>query len=955
MRTANRQTKPSRVPLTLAVLACLQVAPALAQESTQQEAKASSTSSSSQRATDLDKITVTGSLIRRADYETTSPVFTINAETNAKQGQVNVAEFLQKSAIGSAETQITHQFGGFVVDGGTGVQTVSLRGLGANRTLVLLDGQRPGPAGTRGAVGAFDLNVIPTAILQRAEIVKDGSSSIYGSDAVAGVVNLITKKNIERPELTVTGRVPTEGGGEVFAASLANGWNFEKGSIVAAAEWYKHYELNRNDRDYLNCSNDLVKDADGNRIDRQDRSITAGTNLANCNNLLHNVVDVGAIRYVPSPEGNTIGPLPGYRPRTTRTYAGGGQAYYDEPLNFARFGEEQIINQQERKSVFVATDFAFDSVNWKTQWLFNRRETESFRWRQFFPRIQAPAGSGFTGVIRPIMPFKSQQDVTVDYFYGATKLDGLFKGTDTWAWEVNANFSHSKGKYGNFGIQASKTGDVDYTDNAPTLNYLDPGYLSGAKVDELSNLLGQWDWGKTIYRQATINAVVSGDLFELPAGAVGVAAGLEYRYYSIDDQPGELSKAQDLWGSSSANVTKGDDRVKEAFVEFDVPLLKGLPAIESLSLNASGRAFQYDSVDGTDEVWKVGLNWQVIPSLRLRGSIGTSYRAPGLYELYLGNQTGFLGQTGIDPCIRWGESSNTNYQRNCAAAGIPADYAGAGSSATVYSGGGAGQLIPETSRAKTAGIVFTPTFANLSVAIDYFDYQVKNEIGQITTADIVKGCYGAAVYPNAFCGLLVRNPGTGDEAWNITDVYNQYVNINKQRTRGYDLTANFDHDFSFGKFSAETQVTYTIEDTQQVFSSAEESGLSSNELLGDIGRPKVVGNLALSLTRGDWTFNWLTTYIHKTKDIDLDPVFIYQGRPNSYRDIVVDSRTYHTASVSYSQADWEILVGVSNIFNKTPPLISTGVSDARYGNIAAFATQYDLYGRTPFVRLKYKF
>ncbi|WP_268580407.1 TonB-dependent receptor domain-containing protein, partial [Escherichia coli] len=131
--------------------------------------------------------------------------------------------------------------------------------------------------------------------------------------------------------------------------------------------------------------------------------------------------------------------------------------------------------------------------------------------------------------------------------------------------------------------------------------------------------------GKTIYKQATINAVVSGDLFELPAGAVGVAAGLEYRYYSIDDQPGELSKAQDLWGSSSANVTKGDDRVKEAFVEFDVPLLKGLPASASLSLNASGRAFQYDSVDGTDEVWKVGLNWQVIPSLRLRGSIGTSY------------------------------------------------------------------------------------------------------------------------------------------------------------------------------------------------------------------------------------------------------------------------------------------------------------------------------------------
>ena len=169
MRTANRHIKPSRVPLTLAVLACLQAAPALAQETTQQEATASSTSTRNQRATDLDKITVTGSLIRRADYETSSPVFTIDTEHNAAQGQVSVGEFLQKSAIGAAETQITHQFGGFVVDGGTGVQTFSLRGLGANRTLVLLDGQRPGPAGTRGAVGAFDLNVIPTAVLQRAD------------------------------------------------------------------------------------------------------------------------------------------------------------------------------------------------------------------------------------------------------------------------------------------------------------------------------------------------------------------------------------------------------------------------------------------------------------------------------------------------------------------------------------------------------------------------------------------------------------------------------------------------------------------------------------------------------------------------------------------------------------------------------------------------------------------
>lgn len=952
-KPVNRSLK--HLPLTIAVITALQGLPAFAQE---QPANDSATQSSSKTSTtDLDKITVTGSLIRRTDYETTSPVFTIETETNLSQGQVSVSEFLQKSAIGAAETQITHQFGGFVVDGGTGVQTFSLRGLGANRTLVLLDGQRPGPAGTRGAVGAFDLNVIPTVMIQRAEIVKDGSSSIYGSDAVAGVVNLITKKNFERPELTFISRIPEHGGGEVFSASLANGWNFDRGSVVAAAEWYRHNELTRGDRDYLNCGNDLIKDADGNRIDREDRSINAGTSLANCNNLLINVVDaypdVGSfVRYVPSPDGTTIGPIPGYRPRTNQTYANGGQAYYEEPTNFARFGQAHIINRQERKSVYAATDWSFDSVNWKTQWLYNRRETSTFSWRQFFPVIEVPE---YAGQLNPVLPFKLQQDITVDYFYGATKLDGLFAGTDTWGWEANANYSHSSGKYNTLAIQASKTGDLDYANSGTApVNYLDPGFLSGERVDELVNILGTWDRGKTTFEQATVNAVFTGELFELPAGAIGTAVGLEYRYYSIDDQPGTLSRTGDLWGSSSASVTKGNDRVKEAFVEFDVPLLKGIPGIESLTANASGRVFEYDSVDGSDNVWKLGLNWQISSALRVRGTIGTSYRAPGLYELYLGNQTGFAAQASIDPCILWGESSNDRYQANCAAAGIPANYAGGGSSATVYSGGGEGQLIPETSKAKTLGIVFTPSFANLNLAIDYFDYQVNDEIGQITTADIVRGCYGAAVYPNAYCNLLVRNPSTANQPYAITDVFNQYVNINKQRTRGYDMTLNYDHDFSFGKFSLESQVTYTIEDTQDVFSSSVASGLTTNELLGDIGRPKVVGNLGLTFSRGDWTYNWLSTYIHKTEAVDVTEVFTYQGRPNSYRDIVADARTYHTASVSYSQEDWEILVGVSNIFDKTPPLISTG-ADTRYGNVAAFATQYDLYGRTGFVRLKYKF
>jgi len=944
-----------RLPLALAVVAALQVMPAAAQE----QGSSSSTENSSQETKDLDTVSVTGSLLRRPEYETTSPVQVISVEKSIAAGQFDTADFLQTSAAAAGSTQINNQFGGFVVEGGTGVQTVSLRGLGANRTLILLDGQRPGPAGTRGQVGAFDLNVIPQAILQRLEIVKDGSSSIYGSDAVAGVVNLITKKTLDRPEMTYQMSVPEAGGGEQFSASIANGWNFQSGSIVAAAQWDKLNAVTYGDRDYFKCSEDLVFGTDGQRIDRQDRSVLAGTDLAGCNNLYANtIIDYFAAtrRYVPSPDGSTVGPFPGYRPRPnpTRTYANSPQAYYEDVLNFDFYDTAQVINDRERVSLYGATDFGFDSFNWKTQWLYNRRETKTHSYRQFFPVVYNETDGRY---YQPIMPFPSDQEVTVDYFYGATKFDGLFKGTDSWGWEANASYTRSDGDYRNLAIDAGRTGDLTLDDSGEaSVNYFDPGILSGQRMSDLVNAIGARTKGNTVYDQATVNAIVSGDLFSLPAGNVAAAFGAEYRRYSIDDQPDELSKNGMLWGSSSAQVTKGTDHVREAFLEVDVPLLKGIPAIESLSVNLSGRAFKYNSVADSDKVWKTGLNWQVAPWARVRATLGTSYRAPGLYELYLGNQTGFLAQTAIDPCILWGDSTNDFIRANCAAAGIPADYAASGgSSATVYSGGGKGFLIPETSRAKNIGFILTPTGTKLSIAVDYFDYEIRDEIGQLETSDILGGCYGSAVYPNNFCDLFERNPPNAAANPNqITTVQNTYININRQRTRGYDLQVNYDSDFSFGKVSLDGQVTYTMEDVVQLFSSAAAGGFTTEDQIGYIGRPKTVGIANASLERGDWTFSWQGFYTSSTENRDLNPTFTYLGYAGAVRDIKAGWQLRHALSAAYNQGDWGIVMGVRNLTDKDPPLMSTGTA-TRYGNVPAFATQYDWYGRTYFVRLNYKF
>ncbi|VXB79344.1 TonB-dependent receptor [Luteimonas sp. 9C] len=974
---ANRNAnKLIRLQLTAAVIACLSSGVALAQDPQPADEDAQTTQTAPANSTtpvELDRVRVTGSLLRRTEYESTSPVQVITADTNIAVGQVSAAEFLQKSSVAAGSTQITNQFGGFVVEGGTGVQTLSLRGLGANRTLILLDGQRPGPAGTRGQVGAFDLSVLPTSILQRAEIVKDGSSSIYGSDAVAGVVNLITRKSVDRPEITFNARTPFEGGGEVFSVSGATGWNFDNGSIVLAGEMDTAKALTIGDRDFFSCPQDLVYDAPGgNRIDREDRSIIAGTKLGGCSsgNLYANtVIDaITGTRYIPSPDGVTVGLIPGYRPRGNSTYANSDQAFYEDVLNYDFVRGQDVINRQDRKSVYFATDFGFDSVNWKTQFLFNRRETEARSFRQFFPLVGNSPANGLvyandpdyvaavpSGLAQPIMPFRSDTDVKVDYFYAATKLDGLFNSTDTWAWEANATYSRSDGDYSNFGIVASRSGDVQFDDNAPRVDYFDPGFLSGERMGELADVIGQWHTGNTIYDQTTVNALATGELFDLPAGAVGLAFGLEHRRTSIDDQPSDLSRNGDLWGSTSAQVTKGRDRVTEAFAEFEVPLIRGVTGIESLTLNGSGRVFEYDTVEGSDNVWKLGLNWQINSAFRLRATNGTSYRAPGLYELYLGNQSGFASQLSIDPCILWGESNNDFIRANCAAIGIPEDFAGAASSAEVFSGGGLGQLTPENSRSSTVGLVFTPSFANVNVSFDYFDIEVFDQIGLLTTGTIISGCYGAPVFPNNFCDLFDRNPADHPtDPFKIEEVRNQYVNVNRQKTRGYDLNVNYDGDFAFGSLSLESQFTYTIEDIEQLFDSAEESGFTSENQVGYIGRPKLVGNVTALLERNDWTFAWQTDYVHGTKNKDLSEFFTYQGFPNAFRDIYAERRFYHTASVRYNQDDWSILVGIRNLQDKAPPNVSTGAA-TRYGNVPAFATQYDYFGRTGFVRLQYKF
>ena len=232
-----------------------------------------------------EKVVITGSRIAKDVYTSSSPITVITAESAQLEGLVDTAEILQGSSIANGSVQINNQFGGFVVEGGVGINSVSLRGLGAQRSLVLLNGQRPGPSGTRGQVGAFDLNVIPDSIISRVEILKDGASSIYGSDAVAGVANVITRSSIAKPELTMQVNRPEEQGGAAFSLNGGIGFDFDwGGTLMVAAEYEKRDRLTNGDRSWSRCAQDLVFDpATGQRLDRIDRSVLANTSLGGCN------------------------------------------------------------------------------------------------------------------------------------------------------------------------------------------------------------------------------------------------------------------------------------------------------------------------------------------------------------------------------------------------------------------------------------------------------------------------------------------------------------------------------------------------------------------------------------------------------------------------------------------------------------------------------------------------
>ena len=940
-------------------------------------------------AQEIEELVVTGSRIRRTEFTSASPIQIISVEQARLVGISSTAAMLQKSSAAAGSFQTNGLLTGYVSNGGPGVNTIGLRGLGAQRTLVLINGRRPGPAGVRGAVAAVDLNTLPDSIFERYEILKDGGSSIYGSDAIGGVVNLITKKNIDGGYLEVTGSSPTRGGAESAQVSGVWGKTFDKGYFTVTGDYRKEFKLTAGDRDATSCEQAYVFDpTTGQRLDYID-SLTGKTK---CGDLVSNAVQL------PNFGGIFQYPVAG---QTYPTVAQGNNAQLFFPgstwVRAARAGRPvtfpyanltspltqrtTVVNPLETATLFVSGSY---DVTPKTEAygevLINRRKSEQQGARQLFPTVLFFHPSFvFDGedYAIPIIALKYDNAQTVDFMrvQGGVKgsLDGLPIGNN-WQWDVYGQYSHSSGDYENDFIYADRLSAVSESDLAcdpklitksgPTscvnFDWFSKPTLAGEFTPQQKAFLFGRAKGHTIYDQTVIEASANGDLFQLPAGMVGAAVGASWRRDKIDDNPSNVDKTGNNWGYTTAGRTRGDDTVKEVFGELSVPLIKGMPLVQGLSWSVSGRYTDYDSF-GAQSTYKTGLDWKISSAFRLRSSYGTSFRAPALYELYLADQTSFLGQQQIDPCIDYSLSTNTRLQANCAAAGLDPDYKGGNTSATVTSGGGKGRLKPETAETKSISLVWTPSFTNLSIAIDYLDIEITDQIDRFGAGNILDTCYTSAQFATEpFCKLfkLETNPNSPDYQ-SITTITDNYRNIITVRNRSIDYTVDYKHNFTKGSLNFQARITQQLENGQKLLGESKYKDYN-----GSTNNNDFVGQTNIRYDQDDWTYIWQYEFFSKASDSGA-PDALSDVRPsNTYGDLINGPKLvyfkqytefvgYHTLSARYRKDKWEFGAGIRNLFDDSAPALSTG--GFRRGIAALNQFEDGIKGRTIFVSLNRRF
>ena len=915
-----------------------------------------------QEAQELDRIEVTGSRIKKAEVEGQTPVTTITREDIAQSGLTSVADIVQQlTGSGSSLNTKFNSSGnfGFPPDGsgvGAGSATVDLRHLGSKRVLVLVDGIRwVNEASASGVSASTDLNTIPVSFIESIEVLEDGASSIYGSDAIAGVVNIITRRSFDGVSASVYYGEFDEGG-DTKSGELAFGGSGDNYSFFLGASTTEQDGISSTK--YGPAS-----------VPIPGTGLTFGSSATP--NGRFDFIDpvTGNRRNITTPNGQFFpnGPnFPGdFIPFGTPTR-----------FNFAQFN--LMLTPNERKGVFSQGRFDFsDSVSGYARVLYNQRE--SLNQAAPEPIFLGPGNGNFwmdnivISASNPYSPFPFDLNADninivarrpveggarqfyqdVDTWYFGTGLEGTWEiGDNAYFWDVNYARSSNEAdqtNLGSYNIRRIHTalGPLAGCQADPACVPLDifsgPGAITPAMLAYIQPIIRDTSSNDL----QLLSANLSGDLFNLPAGAVAFATGVEHRRLSGAYTPDGLTVAGEYNGVPSL-PTSGEYDVDEYYAEFSVPIYAA--GDSKLDLSLAARYSDYSTFGG-ETTGKAGFRWQFSDSFLLRGTYAQGFRAPSIGELF-GSASRFDAQID-DPClIGLDGSPPTAPAEVCRALGVPAGAEQANSQISVQTGGNP-NLDPEEADSYTFGAVFSPAFASgtawserLDFEFTYYSHEIDGAVQAVDAQTQLNLC--TATLNSPFCDGITRasNGFIGSFA-------NGLQNFGAIETDGYDFDTFWTlPQTDWGTFKVSWQNTW-VNDYKAV------DGLGTPQPQGvgievnNSGIPEWTSNLGVDWAYGDFFAGWTLRHISDLTEqcgdaVDFDVCSNQAAGTNR-----LGSTTYQDLQLGW-KAPWfegtQFTFGVNNVFAKDPP-ISLSASLNGYD-----ASTYDLpAGRFMYVRAEVKF
>ncbi len=915
----------------------------------------------------LDKIQVTGSRIRQVQIEGINPTQVISREDIDRSGLTSVGDILQQlTQSGSALNTKFNSSGnfGFPPDGGgigAGASQVDMRNLGSKRVLVLVDGLRWVAGSSASGVGnSVDLNTIPVGIIDRIDILKDGASSIYGTDAVAGVVNIITKSDLDGGEGRVYAGVFDEGDGETGALDLTFGKKAEGMNILFNIGITNQEEVSAADRSLAQFPTPFTGVTRGSSGTPQGRFLFNDINGNTINCTINN-----GVTGIPNFDINNACNGDDFHPFTN-----------DDRFNFAPFN--YVVTPSKRINLFAQSTIELsDNVTWFVKGLYNNRtSTNQAAPEPIFIGPFAEAGAIADNIIvsasNPFNPFGQDLfsdgfgfigrrpleagprvfDQDVDTFYFSTGLTGSFNAADrNWFWDVNAVYgknSASQVKTGALNIAriATALGPLDTCNATPgcvPLNLFGGQAGGGTITQEMLDYISFVQKDSSEQKLTDFTANISGDIAELPAGPLSIAVGYEYRKERGFFQPDAIVAAGESNGVPSS-PTNGSFDVNELYAELQIPVLAEVRGAHLLDFSLAFRSSDY-STSGSNTTSKFGFKYMPTENLLFRGTFAEGFRAPSIGELF-GNR-GRFDATISDPC-NGGASANPNLP-GCA--GVPDGYEQTNPQISVITGGNP-QLKPELAETLTLGMVYSPSWAEgtswserLDFELTYYDVEVEDAVQAIDSLGILQTC---AANPNAsVCSAFSR-----DVFGNITDFENSLTNIGEIKTSGIDFNVTWTSpQYDWGYLTAAWTNTFVDEFTRD---GVDLDGIEVN----NSAIPDWTSNLYTTANIGQWKVTWGMRHINSVTEACSD---FLDGSDNGLAELglcsdnvnrlnTLGSTTYHDLQVIFPT--WRDIVfeaGINNITDKKPP---TCFSCSLNGYDPS---TYDPQGQFGYVRATFKF